>query len=393
MTVSFVAVMFLTPKELGTINSVLLAVPYLAFIHVGVFNGLGRNLAFYKAQNENEKVQKLVNASFSVAKWNSLIGVIIGVGVLINFIMDDLTQIYIFSSMLLIVNLTFTPFTSHFDVTYRSGQHFKKLGQILMVQNSLYLLSGALPYLIGYLGRIISVATRITLMFSLRYWYHPYKVNGKGRWKEIKELMKVGVPLFISTYLWGVLVISDQTLIAHLLGAEALGHYALSTTLMTAMIIIPQSLNVLLYPKAAGKYGQTKSNKGLKPFYWKALLLNVAMLSVICPIVYLIIEPLTIMIIPQYVEGIPAAKINILTCLTMISNGPSVIIAVTRRNTALIIAYAVTLGIIWLGGFMIPPDHLSLESIAWLRFSASALLCIFTLLYSYYLTSLDDFRE
>jgi O-antigen/teichoic acid export membrane protein len=383
---------YLNPKDMGAIQTVMIIIPYFAFLHFGVFNGLNRNLAFYKAQENHEKVQDLVNASFTVSIINSILGLIIGLFYLTYYLINKSSEVHLYASILLITNLILNPITTHYDVTYRSGQNFKTLGKITFIENIIYSFTNLLPIWIGYLGKIIANWIKVVSRFSLRAITKPYKSNSIGKKNDIIELSKVGFPLLIGGYLWSLIMISDQTMIASMLGEESLGLYSLSIFMMTGMTVIPTSLNTLLYPKASAQYGKTKNNQDLKSFYWKALLTNFVVLVPLCFILYFAIEPMTKLILPNYLKGVNAAKINILTCLTFVSNGPSVIIGVVRKNTPLLVIYSISLILIWSIVYIFPFKNLTIETIAWFRFFISLFISIFTLIFSYYLTTLNKFN-
>jgi Na+-driven multidrug efflux pump len=93
--------------------------------------------------------------------------------------------------------------------------------------------------------------------------------------------------------------------------------------------------------------------------------------------------------LPNYIEGIRAAKIYSLGSVFLIYFGVSTIIPVVRRNIPLIIGYAIAILILWIFGLMFVQKGLGIEGVAWARFIAGAFLCIFTLAYSYYLTTSD----
>lgn len=50
MISSVVSARFVLPAELGTINKVLIILSYTSFCQLGVYNGLNRNIAYYKAK-------------------------------------------------------------------------------------------------------------------------------------------------------------------------------------------------------------------------------------------------------------------------------------------------------------------------------------------------------
>ncbi|NMC58270.1 MAG: oligosaccharide flippase family protein [Candidatus Methanofastidiosa archaeon] len=393
MISSGIAAAFIGPKELGKINSLQLIVTYLSFLHLGVFNGLNRNLAFYKAQNRTEKVQDLVNASHTVATIASFIGFCVGIILISHFLLNGSDWVYRFSSVLVFISITLNPMILHYDTTYRSGQHFSVLAKIIAIENVIFGFLSFLPVYMGYFGKIFSGAIRAICKFLLRYKSQPQRATGIGYLKDVIQLFKVGFPLLLGGYVWSVFIITDQTLIARKLGPYSVGLYSLSTIIIGSITIIPTSLSVVLYPKASALYGSTKNNIGLRKFFWQALIINCLIIIPLVIVVYFLLVPITSYILPKYVDGIEAAKINLLTCLTLISSGPSIILGVTKRNLPLIMAYLIGIVFIWIYSSMLPIESLTIENIAWARFAASLVISMIIISYSYLITFKAEFRE
>jgi Kef-type K+ transport system membrane component KefB len=93
--------------------------------------------------------------------------------------------------------------------------------------------------------------------------------------------------------------------------------------------------------------------------------------------------------LPNYIDGIKAAKIYSLGSIFLVYFGVSIIIPVVRRNIPLLIGYAISILILWMLGLMFVHRGFGIEGVAWARLIASAFLCVFTIIYSYYLTTLD----
>jgi O-antigen/teichoic acid export membrane protein len=390
-----IAAAYIDPEDFGTIQALLLIGPYVGLLQLGTFNGLNRNLSFYKAQGDNDKVQDMVNASKHVANMVSIAGAIIALFVLFyNLYMNPVELIILLTCGALFLKLAFNPQNTHFDTTFRSGQEFKTLGKIKFAENSVNTLIGLLPMVMGYIGRIIYDSVKPLVGWFFRFRNQPYKATDKGKFEDIKELIQTGFPLLLGGYILQLFLIADQSVIALFLGKEELGYYVLSKLIILAIPIIPQSLSIILYPKASARYGKLKDNSILKSFFWKALLLNLVVLIPLCILIYFIIEPVTLWLMPKYEPGIVAAKINILTCLTFVSNGPSIIVGVVKRNLPIILANALALLIVWGVGFwLIESQNLNIEGIAWLRFAVALLLSLFTIGYAYFLTTINEFNQ
>ena len=106
---NFFVLRFISPDELGVVQTAFLIPSYLGFLHFGVFNGLLRNFAIFQAQNRIEKLQRIVNAGWLVGKLVSIAGGIIAVGMILYFILSDKQSIYIWASFSVLGFLIFNP--------------------------------------------------------------------------------------------------------------------------------------------------------------------------------------------------------------------------------------------------------------------------------------------
>jgi hypothetical protein len=104
---------------------------------------------------------------------------------------------------------------------------------------------------------------------------------------------------------------------------------------------------------------------------------------------YLGVGPITEHLLPNYIEGIDAAKIYSLGSIFLVYFGPSMIIPIVRRNIPLMIGYAFAIVMLWMLGLVFVQEGYGIEGVAWARFIATGFLCVFSLAYSYYLTTLD----
>ena len=393
-TVAFIsnviATAYIIPSEMGVYQSILLIGTYVSFLHLGVFNGLNRNIAFYKAQNRNDIVQSQVNTAHSVAQIVSLIGLLIGIFYFFYVVFSERNNVYLLASLLLIFNLVITPFKTQMETTYRSGQDFKALGFIIYKENIVYLLSSLLPIFIGYIGKIISDTIRLIFGFWLRWNGRPIKHTDKGTIESSKELIKTGFPLLLGGYLWSVFVIADQTFIALKFSIADLGVYTLSRLIIIALMFIPTALNAILYPKAANLYGRTGEAFTLRSFWAKSLLLFILMIVPLVILAYFFLPLIVNRFMPDYISGLPSAMINLFTGLTFISMGPSVIMGTLKKNNLFILALIFVLLIFWGVSFLFPYMFSTLESVAWFKLFLSSLLSIFILSYTYYLTKKND---
>ncbi|TMM29152.1 hypothetical protein FDT66_12250 [Polaribacter aestuariivivens] len=380
---SILVAKFVDPKDNGLIESYFLILPYLGFLQLGVFNGLNRNIAFYKAKNELSKVNLQVNTSLYVSRAVAIISIIfVLIFVIINNNSYKLLDYFAITGVLIISVLS--PIALHIDTTFRSGQDFKKLGALKLYEAGLQLLlTPLLVFFKGY-GKVLMNTGKVIINAILRLKNSPYKLEAKFDFKSYKELLSVGFPLLFGGYLFILFTIADQSIIGLNLGSEQLGYYFLSKLVLTIMLLIPSSLTSILYPKASALFGTYGKPSSLRKFFWNSLLINFIVLSFIGLIIYFSIDFIVFNYIPKYLPGVEAAKINVITGFSFLSIGPGVIMGVIRKNRFYIFLVGLSLLAMW--GVSFFTKITSIEQVAYYRCIISLILSIGTIFYSYYLT-------
>lgn len=390
---NIIATAYITPINMGIYQSVLIFLTYFNFLHLGVFQGLNRNISYYKSQNRLDIVQNQVNTSNSVAYVISLVGLIVGLAMFFYIYYVGKGFYYLLATILLTISLVVTPIKTHIEATFRSSEQFGVLGKIIFKENIIYGFFSILPIFIGYYGKIISDTVRALISFYFRIKKCILQSNGKGDYKSLFELIKVGFPILITGYLWSLFVIADQTLIALKFSKFDLGIYTLSRLIITALIIIPNAIGVILYPRLSAEYGKTGKISSLRIFWRKSITITAIIIVPLVILMYFTITFVVINFMPNYIDGLPSAKINLLTGITFIFMAPGVIFGIINKNTPYLIAIATTLLIFWLGCFIFPFYFKTLNSVAYFKLILSLTLSIFIFLYTYYLTSKKYYKK
>jgi O-antigen/teichoic acid export membrane protein len=382
-----IATAFIIPENMGIYQSVLIITTYANFMHLGVFQGLNRNISYYKAKNRLDIVQEQVNTSYTVAIFVSIIGFIIGTVIIVYLLSFNKSIFYILAALLLIINLAVTPLKTHIEATFRSSKEFGILGRIVFKENFVFGFFSLLPIIIGYYGKIISDLIRSIISFYYRYKYCILKQNGRGNIPSLFELIKVGFPILIAGYLWSIFVIADQSLIALKFSTFDLGIYTLSRLIITALLLIPNSVGAILYPRLSAAYGKTGKSSSLRIYWKRSILFTGGVILPVILMIYLFLPYIIESYMPKYALGLPSANINLLTGATFIFMGPSVILGVLKRITPYLIALGLVFIIFWGGCTIFPFYFTTLNSIAIFKLILSIILSIFVTCYTYYLTS------
>ena len=384
---SVVAARSLRPVEMGIMQTLLLIPAYCSFLHLGVFNGLSRDIALHQGKEDHGTVQRIVNSSWWTAKIVAVFGLVIG-GVFAGFYwIGGYPHLYLFGMIFVLVNLIAEPLSQHLEIVYLSSRKFRSLGVRLLWQNAVTFLGNLLPLRAGAAGFVAARGVYSASRLAFRWTGVPIKASAPGKMKEVCDLAKIGMPLLVAGALYTFMGVADRSVVACFMTPKDVGYFSLAGIVVAGIQFLPSCLATLLYPRVAACYGRTGSPRSLRRYFWILLVTNVAILAPICLIGYFLVEPVTRHYLPKYIDGIPAAKLACLSSLTLAYFGVTCIIAVVRRNAWYIAAIAASLLLIWLlGGYLVHHGY-GIVGAVWARTVATGLLCIFTIAFAFRLTA------
>ncbi|TLD41227.1 MAG: Membrane protein [Candidatus Jettenia ecosi] len=365
--VNILVMRYVDPETFGLYQSILLWGSYLSFLQMGVFNGLNRNLSYYKGAGRIHELQTAASTGFVFSILVSFIALLIVACISFSPI-NDHSQVAIWAFLLLCLTAFTQPMIIFFDTLYRTGQDFKKLGKFIAIDNSIYSANSLLIVFFGYIGFVIQAAIKVIVALSLRACGKISFVNFKFSFQSFTDQISTGFPILLNSYLYTTFLIFDQFYIVRTFDRVELGYYNLTRLVLLVIPIIPDSLTTVFYPKASAAYGKSGNQRNvLKPFFFKALEVNAIVLIPIILIVYFTIEPLVTNFLPKYVNGIEYAKISVIGGLGYIFVGPSVILGVLKKNSFNLIFLALlsflTYGLYFLGMLTFS----DIESLIWFK--------------------------
>lgn len=384
----FIILKFVSPKELGIFQTVFLVVPYFAFIPIGVFNGLRRNIAFYNGQKDSEKAERQAATSMFIAHVTALIGTIVAIGVLIyNLILNE-SDLTIFCSIGLLINLLMFGYNTHYTALFSGYKKFKELGNVNLANNIATVVGALFPIFMGVYGLVVkSIITNISVLI-VRVCMGKRGMFKKAAFNlaEYRDLVLCGFPIMLSGYINSLLVVADRSVVAAFLGTENLGYYALSAYFLTAIVIIPQSISLVLYPKASEAYGRTGQAGYLRRYMLISIFVNVLAILPIAIFGYLFIEDIITLFFPIYSNGVKCAKIACVSAVFLSYSGVNIVFMVLKKNIQYQITMVFALAFIWLFGYLSIKYGYGVEGVAIVRMFAMLIVAIFTISFAWYFT-------
>ena len=119
------------------------------------------------------------------------------------------------------------------------------------------------PYLCGVIGYMLSYGLKVFISFILRKRHSPYAYEHKESRTSYWELLKVGFPIMIAGYLWSIFMVADVTFLSMFYSNVEVGLYNIATLSTTAIMVIPNALNTLLYGKFSIEVQKSEGVSGL----------------------------------------------------------------------------------------------------------------------------------
>jgi O-antigen/teichoic acid export membrane protein len=374
---------------MGVFNTVGVLPAYLAILQFGVFSGLSRNLPLARGEGRLERGQELIETSGAAARNIGFLGMAICVLMAVWQGYHGGGKLLVWALIATGVGVFITPVTTHIDTTLRGLLAFRSLGWVLILSNIFAAASSGFIAGLGAVGGVVRVTfyalATLLVRLPLKVWRWDWKMN----WPTTIELGRVGIPLLLSGTFFSFLMVSDRSIVALLMTKEDVGHFALAGMLVNSLASVPQSLSMMLFPRMARHYGKHRSSRALRKYLILNLIFNLVTIIPLSLFCLWGIEPLVRHFFPAYVPGIPAAKIACWTGLCWIYLGVGSVIGIVNRMTPYLIAMGVALVTIWgLGAYLIHTGH-GIVGAAWARFAGTLMLCLFTIGYSWYLTTVE----
>lgn len=377
----------LTPSEMGVLSVVSLLPSYLRFMHCGVFTGLARNMPIEIGAGRTDKAERLARTSAATATIMGLAGAAISLGMMAYHLWRTgyglmpaalgATSLVLFSQAL----------TTHMDTEARARQDFRVLPWALIWTNVIAAVSSLLVAAYDAVGGVLRLAICSIGAVAVRMPMGTWSPRSQFELPVARELASVGFPLLLSGTLFGLLSVADRSLVSLLMSTKDVGNFSLASMIVGSLQSIPQSISMVLFPKMAKEYGRTKSLMGLRRYIVFNLMINVATIVPISVASYFAVGPLVSRYFPAYIDGIDAAKTACLTSVFWVYLGVGSVFGVANRMRPYLMAMALSIAVVWVSGAFLILAGYGIRGASWARLLGTVLICVFTIVHSFRLTS------
>lgn len=246
------------PEQMGIWQTITLISTYGMILTIGVINGMGRNVPFYRGKGDELEVRK--NIATTLFFLLIVLAIFTAVLPVIYFLLPVEVNITV---LLGVVLLGARVVNTYSVMLIRSFRDFRRLGTH-QAMTALVLLITIVPLFVIpdlhtiFWGVFLSLVTVILL--SKKY----SSLYPRSR-KVFFDLLRTGFPIYIVGLCFIVLTTIDRVIVLGFLGTEQLGIYIVAAIAMAVLLMAPALVSNVMYPKLAEIYGSTGRLSDLVP--------------------------------------------------------------------------------------------------------------------------------
>lgn len=329
---SIIQARYVEPEDMGVFRTFGIVAGYLTFLHLGVFDGLQREIPIQLGRENRAEAERAAAACLTWILSVTLICVLIFALLAIKSLWyQDVRQFWGWLAYIpVIIGILYGGYLS---TTIRTGQQFVALSKISIVQALAGTIVLPLFPIMGYYAACLrTAASSATNIFFLHKW-RAMKIRPTLDWVCFKEIVKMGLPLsgagYISTALW---MSVEGTLVLHWFGLKILGLYAVAVFVRTVIDQLALSVNQVLNVKIYEQYGKTgRVNDCIRLIYMPMGFVVMALIPVVCA-AWITLPWIIELLIPKYIEALPMMRLVVVAMPIMFLRVPVTILwAVGRR--------------------------------------------------------------
>ena len=214
--------------------------------------------------------------------------------------------------------------TTYLQITFRTHSDFARLStvKVLCAGSGVLLVSAVWTF--DYYGLCLRALSIELFALALLWHWRPVRVVPRWAFADLLHLLKIGAPIFAAGMAYSWWTVLMNTLIVSLLGTEGFGLFTVALMSQQALAVLPMALMQITYPRLSEMFGRDNEvppliHAALKP----TLLLTLCMIP-ICALAWILLPPVTELLLPKYIGGVRAAQwavlIPALSSLEVVNN-------------------------------------------------------------------------
>jgi len=333
-----IVVGIIAPKLYGTFTGIGIIMGYLPILQFGVMNGLNRELPYYLGKGEIVKAKEYA----AVVQFYELF-----LSTASFLILTFISIYFFFESQYLYAAAFFTYAISsvhefigvhYLRVLFRTNSDFNKLSTITLISTLVSLVGVILVWKWTFYGVCLRVISTVLVELYFLWRWKPFFVFPKWDFDILKEVVKVGFPIFIVGIVSVLWITLQNTFVLRFGGVEQFGFFSLAIMVEGSVGLVAYSIEQVIYPKMSFEYGSGKGVKDLLKLSTKPIFYTFIFLIPSIIIGWVLLPYFVDFVLPKYSEGVDAARWTLLLLLISIFGVNNCIFNVLKKQKDLLIS-------------------------------------------------------
>jgi len=306
----FIVRRLLGPNLFGFYSILTIIQGYGAYANLGARSGVEKELPYLIGKKDFKKLAETQNTGFSFIVLATL--VITSVLFLSSFFCtysDTLKK----GIRIICLAIFATEMSSYLIVILRSYKKFGLIAKVTFFSALVGLTTATfLSYFFSLEGALFSLVLVPTFVASYVYFKIDYKFRILLDLREIKRLIKIGIPLLIIGLMYLTMTSIDRIMIYHFINQKAVGYYSIALMVSNFAFFLPKQISIVMFPRFREKYGQTGDIHSLFTYFLEPTKVTAYVMSIFIGSLFILTPPVIKVLLPEYLPGIRAMKILII---------------------------------------------------------------------------------
>lgn len=328
----------LGPSDFGFWKALQLILTYSIYSELGSLSAMNREVPYFQGKGDVKKVNRIRNV---VLGQNLVMALAVPSGLLFLYyffpgVLPLSLELTLFACALVFLQQVY----AYFGILFRSSHNFGMVSNLRLSRTVMDMgMAIVLIHFFSLNGRLLALT--LTFIFILIYILKncEYAVRPEIDIRETLKLLKVGFPILLIGLSGTLYFTIDSLLILKFLGKAQLGYYSIALVIASLMLVLPEIISEVLYPRYAERFGGSGSTSSLKLYVMVPNLLMAYGLPLILGVVILLLPIAIELLLPKYSPAIIPAKIILFgAAFQALCMGPGNFLnTINRQNTNLII--------------------------------------------------------
>lgn len=297
---------WVAPELMGVLQSAVVIQAWCEVTKLGVVNGMNRELPFSLGKNEEERAQAVVATSLGATLITTAFG-LLGFGIL-TCLLWERGPAWRLAFISTGINWAAVNYSNLIQGTFRANHDFERLSRILVLDGALSIILIPMVAVWGFEGFCIRSSAQAMLLALVLHAFRPIRVRPRLEIPVLKDILAVGLPLFVAGYLFQLGNTAERSCLLAVGSVELVGLFAPALAIQSAVVMMPNTIMIYLYPKLSFKLAKTGDLAALWRQALGACIVAVAAASAVALLGWFTLPSIVPRMFPEYLNSVTAMQ-------------------------------------------------------------------------------------